>query len=443
MPTAPPAAEHDPYAAMRIASFRRFLSGNIISILGWQMQTTAVLWEINERGLAVYDESQASFMLGLVGLVQIVPYLTLALVAGQVADRYDRRKVIAAAVSVMLLCSLSLAIISALAIGVWAIYVCLFFGGIARAFVQPAKSSLLPQIVPRDRFANAVTWNMGTFQLASVLGPALGGFLIAFYRTPAIVYLCDVAAMFWFLAMLSRIERPAQVVSQSAVTLQTLTAGIGFVRQNKVLLGAMALDMFAVLLGGATALEPVYAKSILHCGPAGLGWMQAAPALGALVMSVMLAHRPPIAHAGRTLLLAVVGFGLCMVAFGFSRSLPLSLAALCLSGAMDNISVVVRHTLVQLLTPDEMRGRVSAVNGMFIGISNELGSFESGLVARFTSPTVSVVSGGLGTLAVVGWIALAMPKLRRYGRLDGSDELEAGSGQPAAGSGEFGRSGVD
>ncbi len=410
---------------MRIPSFRRFLSGNVFSIMGWQMQTTAVLWEVNERGLAVYDESRASFMLGLIGLVQIVPYLSLALVAGQVADRFDRRKVIGAAVCVMLLCSLSLAIISALSIGVWAIYVCLFFGGIARAFIQPAKSSLVPQIVPRDRFANAVTWSMGTFQLSSVLGPALGGFLIAWFRMPAIVYLCDVVAMLWFLAMLSRIERPAAVVSQSAVTVRSLTAGIGFVWQNKVLLGAMALDMFAVLLGGATALEPVYAKSILNCGPAGLGWMQAAPALGALVMSVLLAHRPPTAHAGRTLLLAVAGFGLCMVVFGFSRSLPLSLAALCLSGAMDNISVVVRHTLVQLQTPDEMRGRVSAVNGMFIGISNELGSFESGLVARFSSPTFSVVSGGLGTLAVVGWIATVMPQLRRYGRLDGSENATA------------------
>ena len=253
MSAIPPAAEHDPYAAMRNGNFRRYLSGNIMSILGWQMQTTAVLWEINERGLAVYDESRASFLLGLVGLVQIVPYLSLALVAGHVADRFDRRKVIAVAVGMMLLCSLSLAIISALAIGVWAIYVCLFVGGIARAFLQPAKASLLPQIVPREMFANAVTWNMGTFQLASVLGPALGGLLIALFRWPAIVYLGDVGATLWFLVMLSRIERPAPVVSQQTLTLQTLTAGIGFVWQNKVLLGVMALDMFAVLLGGATA----------------------------------------------------------------------------------------------------------------------------------------------------------------------------------------------
>ena len=402
----------DPYAAVRLPDFRRFLIGSVLSILGMQMQNTAVGWEI-------YQRTDSPLMLGYVGLAQVIPFLTFALMAGHVADRLQRTRVAATALTAMMACSLGLAALSILEGPLWAMYVCLFVNGTARSFLQPAKTSLVPQIVPRDKFASAVAWNMSGFQLASVLGPALGGTLIGFTHHAGPVYLCDAVLTAVFVVALSRITPPPTVVHQVGMSVQSLLAGIAFVWQNKVLLGAMALDMFAVLLGGATALLPVYAKEILNVGPKGLGWLLAADAAGALVMSIALAHLPPFKRAGRALLLAVAAFGLAIICFGLSRSFPLSIVALFLTGVADNVSVVVRHTLVQMLTPDEMRGRVSAVNGMFIGASNELGAFESGLVARFTSPTISVVGGGLGTLVVVAVVALGIPRLRRYGRLDG------------------------
>jgi MFS family permease len=354
-----------------------------------------------------------------VGLVQVIPVLSLALLAGHVSDRRDRKWVLIGAVTLSGLASLGLAAVSFFEWHVGVMFVFLFLIGVARAFQQPAKSSLVPQLVPREVFSNAVTWNLGGFQLASVAGPALAGWVLAEFGQASVVYLFQASAATLFVLLLLGVHRTQSVVDHQAATLRSLQEGISFVWHHKVILGAMALDMFAVLLGGATALLPVYAADVLKIGPRGLGWMAAAPAVGALVMSLALVHRRPMAKAGQALLWAVAGFGGATIVFGLSTSFALSLVALFLIGAFDCISVVVRHTLVQMLTPDRMRGRVSAISGMFISASNELGEFESGLLAWLTSPIVAVVSGGVGTLVVVVTAALSLPQLRRYGRLDG------------------------
>jgi predicted MFS family arabinose efflux permease len=409
----PPAAghpAHDAYAAIRRPNFRRYWIGNVVSVLGLQMQSVTVIWEI-------YRRTGNPFDVGLVGLVQVIPFLSLALLAGHVADRMDRKLVIVAALALSALASLGLATVSYFELPILAMFACLFFIGVARAFLQPSKSSFLPQLVPHEIFSNAVTWGLGGFQLASVVGPALGGWILAMSGHAYVVYLFQAAAAMSFIVLLFGVQRHYANVPHETATLKSLGEGIGFVWTNKVILGAMALDMFAVLLGGATALLPVFAKEVLEVGPVGYGWMASAPAIGALAMSLALMHRPPIAKAGQTLLWAVAGFGAAIIVFGLSRSFALSFAALLMTGALDCISVVIRHTLVQVLTPDRMRGRVSAISGMFIGASNELGEFESGTLARLTSPIFAVVSGGVGTIVVVVLAALAIPELRSYGPL--------------------------
>jgi len=410
-----PTADHDPYAAVRLGNFRLYWIGNLIATLGLQMQAAALIWE-------VYDRTESTLALGLVGLVQVIPVLSLALLAGHVADRMDRKTILMAALALSGLASLGLALVSFFQVPVAAMFGCLFLTGIARAFQQPAKSSLLPQIVPREHFSNAVTWSLGGFQLASVMGPALGGWVLRLSGYAYVVYLIEAVAAAIFIGLLVRVRRSEAGPPHESPTLKSLGEGIEFVWSTKVILGAMALDMFAVLLGGATALLPVYARDILVVGEDRYGYLLAAPAVGALVMSIALVYRRPMAKAGQTLLWAVAGFGVATIVFGFSTSFWLSLAALFLTGAFDCISVVVRHTLVQLLTPDRMRGRVSAISGMFISASNELGSFESGLVAHLATPVISVVSGGIGTLVVVAAAAMSIPQLRKYGRLDGKDQ---------------------
>jgi MFS family permease len=376
--------------------------------------------------------------------VQIVPGVALALPGGHVADQFDRRKVLITSMSLLLLCSLGLMLASMLRRDVWLMYVCLFFIGVARAFLQPAKSALMPQIVPREMFSNAVTWNGSAFQFAAITGPALAGWLIAATDVVWVVYLLDALGIaFFILTLLAMRPRPV-VRTKEPVTLRSLAAGFKFVWSTKVVLAAMTLDMFAVLLGGATALIPVYAsRHVLDVGPTGLGWLNAAPAVGAILISVWLAHRPPIKRAGPALLWSVVGFGAVTIVFGFSRWYWLSLLALFLTGLFDMISVVIRHTLVQIMAPDEMRGRVSAVNGIFIGLSNELGAFESGAVAKAFDrrddpafgPTISVVTGGLGTIAVVALVTMLMPQVRRFGRLDLAHEQRDESPGTCAGCG--------
>lgn len=415
----PAGGGHDPYTALRLPDFRRYLTGSVLANFGMQMQTVAVGWEI-------YERTGSAMALGWVGLVQFAPVLALALVAGQVADKFDRRRIVLTAQLFIAAASLGLTTISLLRGPVLAMYGCLLLSGMARAMNQPAKASLLPQIVPRERFSNAVTWSGGGFQLASVLGPGVGGLLIALFGRAFPVYILDASATLTFAFLLSRIRPPRFTPSSETPTVQTLLAGVAFVWQKKIILGTITLDLFAVLLGGAVTLLPVYAKDILQVGPTGLGWMRAAPSIGALLMSFTLAHRPPLERAGRAMLWSVAGFGVATIVFGLSRSFWLSLAMLFLTGALDMISVVVRHTLVQLLTPDAMRGRVSAINGLFIGASNELGGFESGLVAALFNPTLSVVSGGIGTIVAVMAVALLWPQVRRYGRLGGAPEPHDG-----------------
>lgn len=398
------------YEVIRSTNFRRYLVGNFIGVLGMQMQTFALGYEI-------YERTNSKLALGFVGLAQVVPVIALALVAGHVADHFSRKHVLMVCVFCLALVSAALVLISLRQAPVALIYVCLSLNGVARAFLQPAKGSLLPLIVPRSQFAHAVTWHTGGFHLAAVVGPAIGGWVVAETTRPAFVYLLDLLASLFFLAMLARISAPTKAAASGALSLRTLAAGIEFLWRTRILLAAISLDMFAVLLGGAVALLPVYAKDILQVGPEGLGWMRAAPAIGALVTAFLIAHLPPMRKAGSLLLWSVIGFGIATVVFGVSRSYGLSLAMLFLTGALDNISVVIRHTLLQLSTPNEMRGRVAAVNGLFISSSNELGAFESGLVAELTTPTISVVSGGLGTIVVVAAIAWLAPELRKYGRL--------------------------
>lgn len=423
--TAPPTAapedgavlRRDAYAALRVRDFRRFLTGHLLSVLGVQMQTLAVGWQL-------YEETGSMWALGNVGLIQVIPILGLALPAGQVADRFDRRKILMTATALAVLSAFGLAAVTWWGGQAALLYVFLFLSGLARAFQGPARSSLMPQLLPRAAFANSVSWTVSGFELASMIGPALGGALIYWLGGVGLVYVLAGCGSIFYFVMLATLTRRAYVAERIAgatggVNWKTIVAGFNYVWSNKVLLAAISLDLFAVLFGGAVALLPVYAKDILHVGPRELGMMVAAPSLGAVTMAFITTHLPPFKKAGRALLLAVVGFGVATVIFGLSRSFPLSLAMLFLTGAFDNISVVVRHTLATLLTPDEMRGRVSAVNGMFISASNELGRFESGAAAALFGPVISVVGGGVGTLVVVGLVTWLSPQLRRYGALGG------------------------
>ena len=435
VPESNPEGTHDPYAALRVPSFRRYMTGNLIALFGMQMQAVAVGWEIWER-------TNSNLAVGLIGLVQVAPVLLFSLPSGQLADRFNRKILIQIALSMLVCGSLGLTAASFYQAPIPFYYACLLLNGISRALQQPSKSSMLPHLVPVGAFSNAVTWQSSAFELASIGGPAVSGVLIAWLKTPALIYFLEAASSLIFLVLLFGVDVKPQIRTLQASTWASLKEGIAFVGRTKVILGAMSLDLFAVLLGGALTLLPVYSSNvILNVGPEGLGWMRAAPSVGALLMAFTLAHRPPMQHAGRSLLWAVAGFGVATIVFGFSRSFPLSLAALLLSGAFDMVSVVVRQTLVQVLAPDHMRGRVSAVNGMFIGASNELGGFESGLVAHLFrrtndpafGPTVSVVSGGLGTMAVVAFIAWFAPELRRYGRLDKAPRAEEPTEKSPAG----------
>lgn len=404
---------HDPYEALRFRDFRLFLIGDVTSSIGQQMQSVAIGWEL-------YERTGSAMVLGVVGLVQALPVIVLTLPAGHVADQFDRKRVVMMTQLMLALCSIGLAVLSYSHEAISLVYACLFLIGVARAFNQPARNALLPSLIPIDALNNAVTWKSSSFQIASVGGPAFGGLVIALLHSATLVYVFTAILAFTSFGYLASIATKQPPRSKSAATLKSLAAGISFVWQTKVILAAITLDMFAVLLGGATTLLPIYAKDILHVGPTGLGWLRAAPAIGAFLMAAIVAHLPPMQKAGKIMLWAVAGFGAATIVFGISHSFWLSLLMLMLTGAFDNISVVVRHTLVQLKTPDHMRGRVSAVNSVFIGTSNELGGFESGLVAALFGPVVAVVGGGIGTVAVVFLVAWIWPQIRQLGSLQNS-----------------------
>lgn len=405
-------SKHDPYLALRYGSYRALLIGGLVALLGGQMLNLAVGWEL-------YERTKDPFSLGLVGLVQIIPIFLFSLPGGHAADRFSRRKIILWTQLVRSSTSLMLAWLSYTRGPEAGIYACLFANGITRAFHVPARTALLPQILPAAAFSNAVTWNSSTFQLSAIAGPAIGGYAMGLCNAAWPVYVMDAGTAYIYLASTLLIRETASARKTEPMSMSSLLAGIRFVWSTKVLFAAITLDMFAVLLGGAVAMLPVYAKDILHVGPEGLGTLRAAESVGAIGMAMFLAHRPPMRRSGAAMLLAVAGFGAGIVVFGLSTDFWLSFGALAFCGACDSISVVVRHTLVQLRTPDEMRGRVSAVNTVFIASSNELGQFESGLVAKFLGPVASVVTGGIGTILVVGAVALIWPELRRLGPLMG------------------------
>ena len=411
---------HDPYAALRIRGFWNYLIGWVVSVIGQQVQSVAVQWQIYQR---IGGHAAGALALGLVGGVQALPIILLALPAGHLADRFDRRRIIMVGQLIVALCSIGLAIVSHLNGSIFLLYLLLGLSATGEAVGWPARSALLPQIVPAEDFANAATWNSSAFQIASVAGPALGGLVVYYTLTGA--YLLDTACALTFFTLLIMLKvRPAQR-SREPVSLSSLIAGVRFVWRTKIILGAITLDLFAVLLGGATYLLPIFAKDILGVDALGFGWLRAAPAIGAFVMAMLLAHSRPMKHAGATMLWAVAGFGIATVVFGLSRSYTLSLIALAITGACDNISVVVRHTLVQMLPPERMRGRVSAVNNVFIGASNEIGGLESGLTAsafgKLLGPTLgavaSVTLGGIGAVVVVAIVAMLWPEIRRFGSL--------------------------
>ncbi|MEO5904826.1 MAG: MFS transporter, partial [Gemmatimonadaceae bacterium] len=300
----------------------------------------------------------------------------------------------------------------------------LLIGGVGQAYNNPARSALLPRLVPAEVFGNAVTWSSSAFQTAAVVGPAIGGAVIAFQHRATAAYVIDACLTSVYLIMLFAIRGDVAVTASATalrpkekMTLESLMAGMRFVKDTKVVLAALTLDLFAVLLGGATALLPIFAKDILHVGPEGLGWLRAAPSVGSLIVMISIAHRPPMQKTGWTLIGAVAGFGVCTIVFGLSKSFLLSMSMLFLLGGLDGISMIVRGTLVQLWTPDEMRGRVSAVNSVFIDMSNELGGFESGALAAAVGPVAAVVGGGVGTILVVTAVAVAWPELRSLGTL--------------------------
>jgi MFS family permease len=419
----PPSADS---RAGRIAfthpDFVLFEIARFLIVAAVEMQAVAVGWQ-------VYDITKRALDLGLVGLAQFLPGILLFLVSGHASDRFERRKVLGACYAGYAVCSgllLVLAVHSTHA--VLSIYLVLILLGVVRSFNGTASRSILPQLVPEEHFSNAVAWNATTFQAATIIGPSFGGVLYAAFRGPSAVYAVAMITAVGALVSAFRIKTRPQTRRREPTTLKTVFAGLHFIWREKLILGAISLDLFAVLLGGAVALLPVYAREILHTGPWGLGLLRTAPGVGAAAMAVALAHRPLRGRTGPLLLWSVSGFGICTILFGVSRNLVLSLTALICLGAADMISVIIRATLTQLRTPDEMRGRVMAVDMVFIGTSNELGQFESGLTAQWFGTVPAVVLGGVGTLLVIALWAWIFPDLRRLRSLDTLKTAQAETG---------------
>jgi MFS family permease len=433
---------HDPYAAFRVRGYRRYAIGYFVSVLGRAAVAAGVGYEL-------YDRTGAATVLGLVGLVGALPVILFALPAGHLADRVNRKTILMTTQAISAICSLALCALShwhnkipawpwltkasdalafiarhcgekhaanfspvvPLMLLVLGVYAC------ARAFGWAARGAFVPNLVPRDLLTNAVTWNSSLSQISSTVGAMLAGVLIYYFGLPA-TYAFDAFCAVLFLAFISGVNYQQEFVREEHASIrEEVFSGLRFVWGRRVILGAITLDLFAVLIGGAVALLPMFARDILHVGAVGFGWLRAAPSLGALIMGFTLAHLPPMKRAGMAMMWSVAGFGLATIIFGLSRDFTLSFIALALTGALDNVSVVVRHSLVQMLTPDSMRGRVSAVNNVFINSSNELGQLESGLTAAMFGPVWSVVGGGVGVIIVVLLIAWRIPQVSRIGAL--------------------------
>ena len=421
-PTGATAAPHDPYAALRVPDYRRLLSARVLFTIASQIQGVVVGWQI-------YELTNNPLALGLIGLAEAIPSITVSLYAGHVADSVPRKRIIVPMMLVLFGCSLSLFLLTRPAgmalfanqqlasfpLYVVMLYAVLFVSGIARGFLGPAVFSFMPQLLPdRSLLSNAVTWNSSSWQAAAVLGPAIGGLLFA-KMGKGFAYGVDSGLMLLSLLLFASIASRALPVREGErLNLsESILSGVKFIFANQIVLAALSLDLFAVLFGGAVALLPIFAKDILHTGPDGLGYLRAAPAVGSVLMAVWLTYSPMKNGAGRKLLWAVAGFGLATIAFALSRNLYLSLFLLFLTGVFDSVSVIVRSTLIHTYTPEYMKGRVSAVNNIFIGSSNEIGGFESGTAAKLMGTVTSVVFGGLMTLVVVAVTAWKADKLRR------------------------------
>jgi len=420
MGTLPPKARRG-MEAFAFRDFRRYQLARVTAIFGAEAQSVAVAWQ-------VYSITHRALDLGYTGLALFLPGLLFLLPAGHVADRFDRRQVILVCYGLQVVCTIALLLLTRAGLhGVLPIYIVLFFMGTGRAFSGPASSALLPHLVPEAQFVNAVTWGGAIFQFANITGPALGGLLFTFplahfvadtkLQGAGIVYVFNLGALGWFLVLVGSLHvRPGRMEHRAA-SLKVVMAGFQYVRRSQLLLGASSLDLFVVLLGGATALMPIFAHDILHQGPRGLGMLRAAPAVGALVVSLLMARYPFRRHAGVRLFVCVAIFGAATVVFGLSQNLWLSMGALAMAGGADMISVIIRGSVLQLGTPPEMRGRVSAVNSLFIGASNELGEFESGLTAQWWGAVRATVLGGVGALVVCGIWASLFPGLRKADEL--------------------------
>ncbi len=401
------------FAVLKIPDYRRYLIGGVFAAAGSQMTGVAAGWEL-------YERTRNPFSLGLLGLMSALPVICLALPAGTLADRKDRRRIALIAEFCAVLCLFLLAITSWKILPLPFFYALILCNAVCGAFLGPALGALITNVVPPDQIPAAVRFGSIRWQLAATLGPVAGGFLIAYFGRAAPIYALDGLGRLAFCAFLWPIRPRPQTISKEKLDWGSVAAGWHFVRSNPLILSTITLDMVAVLFGGATALLPVYAKDILQVGAQGLGPLRAAPALGAIVMGVSLTLLPPFKRAGWTLLVAVAGFGIATIVFGLSRNYTLSLGALFTLGAFDNISVLIRHTLLQILTPDEMRGRVNAVNSVFIGTSNEIGELESGGAAALIGPVPAVAIGGAITILVVALVAGFLPQVRRLGSLEGA-----------------------
>jgi MFS family permease len=387
------------------------MTARFLSIVSSEMISVAVGWQI-------YNLTHRPLDLGLVGLAQFAPGVLLFLVAGHTADRHSRQTILRICYAGFALCAIVLLALAFRGLAaVRPIYAVLLANGAVRAFNGPASQSFLPQLVKPEHFPNAVTWGSSFFQTATILGPMAGGLIYGFAGSPVPVYACATVAYLSAVLLLSAIRVDIAARRNTEERAVVILDGLRYIWRNKLILGCMSLDLFAVLLGGAVALLPVYAREILHTGPYGLGVLRAAPGLGAVTVAILLAHYPLRRRAGLSMLYCISGFGVCTIVFGLSHSMLLSLIALALTGAFDMVSVIVRSTLVQLTTPDEMRGRVSAVNMLFIGASNEVGQFESGITAQWFGAVPAVVLGGAGTIAIVlAWNWL-FPSLRKVDKL--------------------------
>ena len=430
LPGTPPpkTGEEHPYAVLRNADFTRYLIGRFVASLGQQMLVVAIDWEL-------YERTHSALPLAFVGLSLMIPMILCTLPAGHFADTFSRKKIILVSIFVLFLASIGLALSSALNAPIAWIYVCLAVIGTARTFLWPASAAFVTSLVSRHQLARAVTFTSGTFQISSVVGPAACGLVIVLaHHTAWAVYALNALASLICFGLVWQIKHVHKIKKPEPMTTRSLVEGFRFVFDNKIILGTLTLDLFAVLLGGAVTLLPIYAKDIFQVGPSGLGWLRDAMPVGAVICAVIIAHRSPLKKAGRTMLWCVAIFGAATIGMGLIiiPTAPwfwLACLLLAVAGAVDQISVVVRQTLVQILTPDEKRGRVSAVNSLFIGTSNELGGFRSGFVAYLFSTTtflgnanatgaiVSVVTGGIGTILVVLVVAWLWPEVRKFGKL--------------------------